>query len=64
MKAGQQFVFGEQIGWFDPAVIQNPQSADFLRQAVGVRWQLRRLFYAGEMAQPPKLLGSIPTVPR
>jgi hypothetical protein len=62
MKAGQQFVFGEQIGWFDPSVIHNPQSADFLRQVVGVRWQLRRAFYAGEMARPPKLQGSIPTV--
>ena len=62
MKAGQQFVFGEQIGWFDPSVIHNPQNADFLHQVVGVRWQLRRLFYAGEMARPPKLQGTIPTV--
>ena len=62
MKAGQQFVFGEQIGWFDPSVIHNLQSADFLRQAAGVRWQLRRVFYAGEMARPPQLEGSMPTV--
>ena len=62
MKAGQQFVFGEQIGWFDPAVIHNPQNADFLRQLAGVRWQLRCMFYAGEMARPPKLEGSMPTV--
>jgi hypothetical protein len=62
MKAGQQFVFGEQIGWFDADVIGNPQNADFLRQVVGTRWQLRRYFYAGEMARPPKLQGSIPKV--
>lgn len=62
MKAGQQFVFGEQIGWFGPEVLQNPQSAEFLKQVVGVRWQLRRYFYAGEMARPPKLQGSVPTV--
>ena len=62
MKAGQQLVFGEQIGWFDAAVIQNKQNADFLHQVVGLRWRLRRLFYAGEMARPPKLQGTIPTV--
>lgn len=62
MKAGQQLVFGEQIGWFGPEVLQNPESADFLKQAVGVRWQLRRYFYAGQMARPPKLQGAIPTV--
>jgi hypothetical protein len=62
MKAGQQFVFGEQIGWFGPEVLQNQESADFLKQAVGVRWQLRRYFYAGEMARPPKLQGAISTV--
>ena len=60
MKAGQQLVFGEQIGWFDPSVIQNPQNADFLRQVVGLRWQLRRFFYAGEMARPPKLRATSP----
>jgi hypothetical protein len=62
MKAGQQFVFGEQIGWFGPEVIQKPKSAEFLKQLIELRWQLRRYFYAGEMARPPKLQGSAPTV--
>jgi len=62
MKAGQQFVFGEQIGWFKPSVVDVKENVDFLRQVVGLRWQLRRYFYAGEMARPPKLHGSINTV--
>jgi hypothetical protein len=62
MKAGQQFVFGEQIGWFGPEVIQDAEKAPFLRQVVGLRYLLRRYFHAGEMARPPKLEGSIPTV--
>ena len=61
-RAGQQFVFGEQIGWFGPEVIQNPDSAAFLRQIVGLRYSLRRYFHAGEMARPPKLEGVMPTV--
>ena len=62
MKAGQQFTFGEQIGWFGPDVIADQASMAFLRQVVALRWQLRRYFYAGEMARPPKLQGAIPTV--
>ena len=41
-------------------MIHNPQTAE-LRQVVGMRWQLRLVFYAGEMARPPKLQGRIPT---
>ena len=62
MKAGQQLVFGEQIGWFDPAVVREKENAEFLRQVVRLRWQLRRYFYAGRMARPPKLQGEIPKV--
>ena len=49
MRAGQQFVFGEQIGWFGPEVIQNPEQAAYLKQVVGLRYQFRRYFHAGEM---------------
>ena len=62
MKAGQQFVFGEQIGWFRPDVLQIDGAKAFLLQIVKLRWKMRRYFYAGEMARPPKLQGPIPTV--
>ena len=62
MKAGQQLVFGEQIGWLDPRVIQEADNAAFLRMVVRLRWQLRRYFYAGEMLRPPQLPGPLPTV--
>lgn len=62
MKAGQQLVFGEQIGWIDPNIVQEKENAEFLRQVVRLRWHLRRFFYAGEMARPPKLVGNIPKV--
>lgn len=62
MKAGQQLVYGEQIGWIDPGVIKRPVELDFLRQVVRLRWQLRDYFYQGEMARPPRLEGSIPRV--
>jgi hypothetical protein len=62
MKAGQQLVFGEQIGWFHPNVLERPAGRDFLHQVIGLRWKLRRFFSAGEMARPPALAGRIPTV--
>lgn len=62
MRAGQQLVFGEQIGWLGPGVVNEKANAEFLRQVVRLRWQLRRYFYAGEMARPPRLAGDMPTV--
>jgi len=62
MKAGQQLVFGEQIGWCSPGVVDETENAEFLRQVVRLRWDLGRYFYVGEMARPPKLLGEIPRV--
>ena len=43
MKAGQQFVFGEQIGWINPSVVEEKPNMDFLRQVVRLRRQLRAL---------------------
>jgi hypothetical protein len=61
MKAGQQLVFGEQLGWLDPGVVKEKENAEFFRQMVGLRAEFSRYFSAGEMACPPKLLGPIPT---
>lgn len=62
MKAAQQLVFGEQIGWIDPNIINEEANARFLRQVVQLRWRYRDFFTRGEMARPPKLQGNIPTV--
>jgi hypothetical protein len=62
MKAGQQLVFGEQIGWFGPDVIERPDSGRFLRDCIQLRWRLKEYFYQGHMARPPRLVGQMPTV--
>jgi hypothetical protein len=62
MKAGQQLVYGEQIGWINPGVVREEQNFAFLREMVHLRWRYRRYFYAGQMARPPELAGQIPTV--
>ncbi|HSA11821.1 MAG TPA: DUF6259 domain-containing protein [Candidatus Paceibacterota bacterium] len=62
MKAGQQLVFGEQLGWLDPGAVKEPENARFFREMARLRSQLSRYFSAGEMARPPRLLDSVPTV--
>jgi hypothetical protein len=60
MKAAQQLVFGEQIGWMGPDVVKEPANAEFLKRIVAVRRRFNEYFHAGEMARPPKLQGDIP----
>jgi hypothetical protein len=43
-------------------VVNEKENAAFLRQVVRLRWLLRRYFYAGQMARPPRLIGEIPRV--
>ena len=62
MKAGQQLVFGEQLGWIEPGVVNEKTNAEFFRQMVRLRAEFSRFFSAGEMARPPKLLGPMPKV--
>ncbi len=62
MKAAQQLIYGEQIGWFDPKIIDEKENVDFLKQIIALRWHLRRYFHAGRMARPPKPQGDIPNV--
>ncbi|MDQ3814747.1 MAG: DUF6259 domain-containing protein, partial [Armatimonadota bacterium] len=63
MKVAQQLAWGEQIGWAEPNFIMKESGAgDFMRRAVRLRERLAKYFYAGEMARPPRLSGTIPTV--
>ncbi|MCY2989667.1 MAG: DUF6259 domain-containing protein [Planctomycetota bacterium] len=62
MRAGQQLVFGEQLGWINPGLALEQDNAEFFKSVVQLRHQLRRYFYVGEMARPPQLTGNIPTV--
>jgi len=57
MKAGQQLVYGEQIGWINPSVTKEPDNMAFLRQIVHLRAKLIDYFVRGEMARPPQLGG-------
>ncbi len=61
MKAGQQLVYGEQIGWMSPDIVPpNSQNLSFFKKIVRLRWKLGRYFFAGRMQRPPQLTELIP----
>ena len=62
MKAAQQLVFGEQLGWLDPGLVKEKENAEFFRRMVQLRAEFNRYFSAGEMARPPQLRGPVPAV--
>jgi len=62
MRAGQQLVFGEQIGWIAPGTVLEKGNGPFFRDVVLLRRKLARYFSSGEMARPPRLVGTVPTV--
>ncbi|MDR2756857.1 MAG: DUF6259 domain-containing protein [Planctomycetaceae bacterium] len=62
IKIAESFVFGEQIGWISPHVVNEPQKYEFLKKIVALRYQFREFFYKGEMARPPKLHGNMPRI--
>ncbi len=62
MKGGQQLVYGEQIGWFGPEIIERVDCWPFLRGCIQLRWWLREYFCRGHMARPPHLAGPVPRI--
>lgn len=61
MKAAQQLMFGEQIGWINPGIENRPAGA-FMKQCVKLRWALKDYLAHGEMRRPPALPADLPTV--
>jgi hypothetical protein len=60
MKFAQALVFGEQLGWINPPLIDEAENAAFVWRLAQLRWQFRPYFYAGRMGRPPKVEGEIP----
>jgi len=62
MRAGQQLVFGEQIGWISPKILKDKEPADFLRKMAQTRYKLIDYFVDGQMLPPPIVHGDIPNI--
>jgi len=66
MKAGQELIFGEQIGWISPETFFNSRVDDktrnYFRDVVHLRDKINAYIYAGEMLRPPVLTGNNPAI--
>ncbi len=57
-KQGQLFVFGSQLWWSQPQILNYPEAAAWLRDLARVRHQVREFFNHGKMLAPPLLDGN------
>lgn len=55
MKMAQALVWGEQLGWISPDVLEDASSMDFLKCMARLRQKLLRYLARGRMACPPAL---------
>ena len=62
MRAGQQLVFGEQLGWISPKILKEKKPANFLRKMAQTRYKLIDYFVGGQMLEPPIVYGYIPNI--
>jgi hypothetical protein len=65
MKASQELVFGEQLGWMPADMlvqISNEGSRQFFIDLVRTRQLFQKYFYAGQMMRPPVLPKGLPTL--
>ncbi|MCX6997379.1 MAG: DUF6259 domain-containing protein [Kiritimatiellaeota bacterium] len=54
-KTAQALVWGEQLGWIVPDVVDDPVAGPFLKRLARMRHTLRPYLARGQMARPPKL---------
>jgi hypothetical protein len=62
MRAGQQLVFGEQLGWISPKILKEKKPAKFLKKMAKNRYKFIDYFVGGQMMFPPKVHGEIPNI--
>lgn len=54
-KTAQALVWGEQLGWIVPDVVDDPVAGPFLKRLARMRYELRAYLARGRMARPPRL---------
>lgn len=63
LKIAQMLVYGDQLGWMGPEIIDEKDTAGFLKEACRFRAGLLPFLSWGEMARIPEVSGKIPTLP-
>ncbi|MGC8834147.1 MAG: DUF6259 domain-containing protein, partial [Armatimonadota bacterium] len=61
-KAAQMFVWGAQLGWLDPWVIDHPKEAAYLRELARARTAANRFMAFGQMLPHLRVASEAPSV--
>ena len=55
----QSLVYGQQLGWIHPEIVNDPVQFPFLKKLAGIRWEYRDFFAEAEMLRPPVVEGKM-----
>jgi len=55
-------VFGEQLGWINPHVVNEPEKFEYLKKVVALRYKFRDQFHEGRLGRPPQPTGEMPRI--
>jgi hypothetical protein len=61
-KTAQALVWGEQLGWIVPDVVDDPVAGPFLKRLARMRYELLPYLSRGQMARPPVVTGDGTTI--
>ncbi len=59
-QISQSLVYGQQLGWIHPEIVDAPVQFPFLKKMAQLRYDRRAFFGQAEMLRPPLLGGDIP----
>ena len=55
-------LYGQQIGWCSPSIVNDQKKVDFLKKYVKIRYDYAKFFRAATLCRPPKVSTSAPTL--
>ena len=56
----QSLLYGQQLGWIHPEIVDDPVQFPFLKKMANIRWENRAFFAEAEMLRPPVVEGKMP----
>ena len=56
----QSLLYGQQLGWIHPEIVNDPVQFPFLKKMAQLRWERRDFFAEAEMLRPPVVEGKMP----
>ena len=58
-QVAQSLVYGQQLGWIHPEIVNDPVQFPFLKKMAAIRWAYREFFAEAEMLRPPLAEGKM-----